>query len=788
MLSLMSILFLTIGLWIVGTGNVLQEFGRIPAWAIIGILFAFGLNLQIVSFRLWRLFSHFGVRLPFGVVYKANLQGQFASLFLVSLIGQVAGRHWTFQHHGIPSVAVAALTIIERTVMLLVGGGLCLFGMAWLFDDNRISSFFGKTPFIPLFATAFLGALVSLWAGRSRFEKRLIAQTISKKIIGGFLEIGVITFLAYGLMLGAFILAGKALAPGAGFWDLLAAAAITSFAASMPISVGGWGVRELTAVFAFGQIGVPGSSAMAVSILIGLCSTAVILAFYPFIFSQKKQNMKDMENSRKNEARKESYPTDTRNHIPVEKTSAWILSIAVASLIFFQFHVSLFDGTLNLNLADPFALLALAATVSHCISARTLPVWRWREFNRMLLAISVLLFFAFVYGLQTIGVTSWALGGRLGGWLVLLGYLCIGPLTVSYLGMRGMWRFFETLVVMAGIIVLSCVFVRWMALAGWIGIPLPGNFEGYAGNRNAFAFQMLACSVLLVAFSQYQVKWAQRLPGALGKNRLLVFFHGLILAGLAFSASRAGIGAAVILFVFVWIAKLVDRRMLLFSLIWAALIYAVTVLVSRGFVSGFSTSEISSGFSQGSSDLEHWATIQRGMEMWLNSPFLGAGLGVFIEKSILWFNQPVVIHSTPVWILAEFGLLGALILFTAFYRLCLFACRQILVIHYAYRGIFMLLGIFAIFGIVHEIFYQRIFWLILGACLALPFRSTPSPRAENLTQCSNGQASKLCCGKPRSLPWPAMSGRPWERAQGKTSAFMPSLRIKAKSGTPDIPA
>jgi uncharacterized membrane protein YbhN (UPF0104 family) len=285
-------LFLSAGLWIADVDKTFHDLARFPRGVVVGVLVAFGLNLQVVSFRLWRLLSHFGVRLPFGVVYKANMQGQFASLFLISLIGQVAGRHWIFQRYAMPSVMVAALTIIERIAMLLVGGGLCLFGMARLFDDDKILTFFEGSSFVLLFSTAFLGALVSLRVGESRFEKRLIAQTISNKSIGNFLEIGAITLLAYGLVLGAFVLAGKALAPGAGFWDLLAAAAITSFAASMPISIGGWGVRELTAVFAFGQIGVPGSSAMAVSVLIGLCSTAIILAFYPFVFGRKESARK----------------------------------------------------------------------------------------------------------------------------------------------------------------------------------------------------------------------------------------------------------------------------------------------------------------------------------------------------------------------------------------------------------------------------------------------------------------------------------------------------------------
>ena len=37
---------------------------------------------------------------------------------------------------------------------------------------------------------------------------------------------------------------------------------------------------------------------------------------------------------------------------------------------------------------------------------------------------------------------------------------------------------------------------------------------------------------------------------------------------------------------------------------------------------------------------------------------LGVGLGVFHAKSTMWAGHALVIHSTPLWILAEFGLLG----------------------------------------------------------------------------------------------------------------------------------
>ena len=92
---------------------------------------------------------------------------------------------------------------------------------------------------------------------------------------------------------------------------------------------------------------------------------------------------------------------------------------------------------------------------------------------------------------------------------------------------------------------------------------------------------------------------------------------------------------------------------------------------------------------------------------------------MFFAKSPAWLGRPQVIHNTALWILAEFGLLGAAVFGWVF---CLLA-------HYAIRFgrtqparriLLLLLLVFATFSLAHEIFYQRIFWLVLGAVLAQP--------------------------------------------------------------------
>ena len=55
---------------------------------------------------------------------------------------------------------------------------------------------------------------------------------------------------------------------------------------------------------------------------------------------------------------------------------------------------------------------------------------------------------------------------------------------------------------------------------------------------------------------------------------------------------------------------------------------------------------------------EHLVTVQQGFAMFLSHPVFGAGLGAYIGEQIRTTGTPLIIHSTPVWLLAETGLVG----------------------------------------------------------------------------------------------------------------------------------
>ena len=85
------------------------------------------------------------------------------------------------------------------------------------------------------------------------------------------------TVTHFNLGMIAFIIA-KSMDISVDFFELFAAFTIALFVSSIPISIGSWGVREVTMVSLLGLVGVQGEMALAVSILYGL---VVLVATLP---------------------------------------------------------------------------------------------------------------------------------------------------------------------------------------------------------------------------------------------------------------------------------------------------------------------------------------------------------------------------------------------------------------------------------------------------------------------------------------------------------------------------
>ncbi len=166
----------------------------------------------------------------------------------------------------------------------LLSGGVGSLGGFYLLGQSAVADFFGQIALAEIVIAACGGWALSLWLGGSRFEKKLSRRALSWANLVRVMSIAGLTFAGQLLMLACFVVGILAVSQGIPIASLFAASAIISLAASMPITVGGWGVREVAAVYVLGNLGIPAADALAMSVMVGLCSTLVILASSPFCF------------------------------------------------------------------------------------------------------------------------------------------------------------------------------------------------------------------------------------------------------------------------------------------------------------------------------------------------------------------------------------------------------------------------------------------------------------------------------------------------------------------------
>ena len=335
------------------------------------------------------------------------------------------------------------------------------------------------------------------------------------------------------------------------------------------------------------------------------------------------------------------------------------------------------------------------------------------------------------------GFTEWAFVGKALGWLVLIAYMLFGFFTVNQFRHVGILRVTEAMILSLSAIIFVRICSEAIFLMGIISTPLTdlGQFTGLVTNRNAFAFQLLICSALFMAYAP--VLSAKQIFGRGHKimNRFVFFevLHGLIILGIYLTGSRAGILSWLFVTSGFMFAGVLKTRVVLHSVGYALVILLISklglFLLTQSGTVVTETVFLKPVFSGDESNSLRWDTISRGIEMWASNPIFGAGLGVFIETNTSNYQRPTVIHSTPVWVLAELGLIGFTLLVLTSFNIIksafLFdikkpknACILIIMSH------------FAIFGLVHEIFYQRIFWLAIGLCLAVPFYKRKSLKSK----------------------------------------------------------
>ncbi|HEU4662211.1 MAG TPA: lysylphosphatidylglycerol synthase transmembrane domain-containing protein, partial [Pseudolabrys sp.] len=351
--------------------------------------------------------------------------GTLAGSAFFQLAGQLMARGVMMSRGGIPFASVVVMTLYERAVAAIISGLLALAGAYYIFGQIAVDQQTGGNNFIKI----VIGLLAAATAGALLGYGRRAANAISPVMTGHFAvrlvrAIGLSLLVQLPMMAGYIIIA-HALSPDVSLSELAAAASLVMFAASVPVSFAGWGIREMSAVFALGAIGVGAAKAVVTALLIGAGSLIAMAALA--ILSVTSWN--------------QSAPTTAeRTSPPIDymKLLMWSLPVATAFLVLFQIYVPISSGTLlNVNLADPVVILGGSIFLLQSITQQSPPQWRIPHLNLAIGAMTVVLAISLIAGAARFGYTEWAVVNRFLGWFVLLAYAATGALVIKAAGREG---------------------------------------------------------------------------------------------------------------------------------------------------------------------------------------------------------------------------------------------------------------------------------------------------------------------------------------------------------------
>lgn len=702
---------------------------QIPVGVIAGALATIMAGLLITSLRHRAVMRALGLDMPFAVAFKANVFGILGGLLFFQALGQTLARTAVLARHGVGGAAVVLANMCERAVALLSLLMLSTLAVLYLYGQISFDAAGSGGPLIKIaLGLALVCTAVLAIVPEARQGLRALLST-------GWLGSSCVllghSLLVHAATLSAFVTLGRTVAPDVTMGALVAASVVVMLAASLPISFAGWGVRELSAVQAYSLIGISPDKALAIAVIVGLVSLVSVLLLACMASL--------MRNPQPAEVASKAVLVETRQwSANLGATLALWLPVFVAMLVYFQLQVPTLAGTMvNLNLADPIALLGGVVFISlYRHSSNGAEIWRSRHMPLYLgLATSVLVL-GFALGCARLGFIEWAFFNRLLGWLVLLAYLGTGALALATGGEARRASMFKVLIV-SGVAIagLEIVLTTLALMNAKVGSLLPhGGIMGLSQNTNAFALQL----VLLFAF---MLVGGVEMRTDSVRGRMVTAVLAMLIVAIYLTRSRMGYVTGSILLLAALALRWTDWRVAVRGLILATFVLVVLLwlphLWAETIAGGNATVLTDSGrlmprLIDAGSDGERWSSIVRGLALWREFPLFGAGLGAFITLAKAETGKALVIHNSAVWLLAELGLFGCGVFLVGLVGMARAAWHNA---HEDPTARLLLLSLLAcaIFQLAHDILYQRMIWLMLGATLAVvPLRQT-SPTSHDRT-------------------------------------------------------
>lgn len=244
----------------IGAGETFAHVAALPLAAAAAGVLLLGAYTAVASYRWLAILRALGCPASWRTALRLSFVGAFFSQVLPATVGGDAVRIWEASREGIALDRAWRSVIYERVAFLLLTGIAAAAGVAlWP----------GELP------AALRWSLYAL-AGASLAAAGIAAalRTTAWQVAG---------IQAAGTLVALALLAGATLVLAAGLdvrlraIDCIALLPAVVLISALPISLAGWGVRELAMVTVFGYAGMPAAQALALSLCIGVLNAAAAL-------------------------------------------------------------------------------------------------------------------------------------------------------------------------------------------------------------------------------------------------------------------------------------------------------------------------------------------------------------------------------------------------------------------------------------------------------------------------------------------------------------------------------
>lgn len=257
------------------------------------VLIALAAALAQIFLTSWRwqyLLKIVGVTLPLRLIIRTNVVGIISNIVLLNVIGGLTARAGILAQKGVEIHSVLSTSVLERLVIVIVLSIMSLGGLIYLGLGFHIYS---NIAFRVVAGAVLIVAVALLVAnyGIPLLGDRLIWLKV--QLVSTWLEIRAqaLNGRAMAVTLGLttvsqvlLVVVGMAVAYSTdvtiSLWECALILPLVALFSSLPISIGGLGLREASAVVLLGTLGISSEQALMISVLISIITLiAACLSF-----------------------------------------------------------------------------------------------------------------------------------------------------------------------------------------------------------------------------------------------------------------------------------------------------------------------------------------------------------------------------------------------------------------------------------------------------------------------------------------------------------------------------